>query len=141
LLAGLWTRISAIIAGALMLVFIVAMIQAMFRGLSPDCGCFAGAGSNPVGDAVMNALGPVGSYLANEKVGFESLIRDLVFLAMSVHLVLVPSIFSLDNLRYRSHMEALADEEAEAESLEDWVDEENTMLHSEDSADWGGQHK
>src|SRR6478672_1126378 len=47
LLAGLWTRISAIIAGALMLVFIVAMIQAMFRGLSPDCGCFAGAGSNP----------------------------------------------------------------------------------------------
>lgn len=106
LIVGLWTRISAAIAGALTVVFLVAMIQAMFRGLNPDCGCFAGpAASNPVGNAVMQALGPVGDFLANERVGAESIIRDLIFLVMSAHLILVPGIFSIDNWRSR-HNEA-----------------------------------
>jgi len=107
LLVGLWTRVSAAITGGLMVIFLIAMIQAMFRGLSPDCGCFAGAAtSNPVGQAVMNALGPVGTLLSTERVGPDSLARDLIFLLMSVHLVIVPSIFSVDNWRRRSHTEA-----------------------------------
>jgi len=115
LLFGLWTRIAAAISGGLMVIFLIAMIQAMFRGLSPDCGCFAGvATSNPVGQAVMNALGPVGTLLSTEKVGPDSLVRDLIFLAMSIHLILVPSIFSIDNWRSRQHAEEWEDEEQEA---------------------------
>ena len=90
LLVGLWTRLSAAIAGVLLVIFLIAMIQAMFRGLSPDCGCAAGvATANPIGQSIMNSLGPVGNYLANEKVGLGSVIRDLVFLLMSVHLIFV----------------------------------------------------
>jgi uncharacterized membrane protein YphA (DoxX/SURF4 family) len=106
ILVGLWTRVSAAITGGLMIIFMVAMFQAIFRGLSPDCGCFAGpGGSNPVGQAVMNALGPIGTLLSNEKVGPDSVIRDLIFLLMSIHLVLVPTIFSVDSWRQRARWE------------------------------------
>ena len=40
LLAGLLTRIAAIVACALMVLFLIAQAQAWARGLSLDCGCF-----------------------------------------------------------------------------------------------------
>lgn len=103
ILAGLWTRFSAVMGGALMVMFLVAMTQAALRGLSPDCGCFSGPQSNPVGSALMTALGPIGTFLATETVGLGSILRDIVFLLMAVHLFLVPGIFSIDNWRYRHH--------------------------------------
>lgn len=125
LLVGLWTRFAAAIAGGLMVVFTIAMTQAAFRGLSPDCGCFSGPQSNPVGAAVMSALGPVGTFLASETVGVESIARDIAFLLMAVHLFFVPSIFSIDNWRARHYAEAEVEamEEEEAGLEENEIDE------------------
>ncbi len=40
LLVGWWTRAAVLIVNALLLVFIVAISQAMARGLDISCGCF-----------------------------------------------------------------------------------------------------
>ncbi len=44
LIAGLGTRVMAILAGALLLVFIGNIVSAWARGLWIDCGCFSGGG-------------------------------------------------------------------------------------------------
>lgn len=44
LILGVATRISAIFAGSLMIIFILAISSAWARGLSIDCGCFGGGG-------------------------------------------------------------------------------------------------
>jgi uncharacterized membrane protein YphA (DoxX/SURF4 family) len=123
LLLGLFTRFAAGISGGLIVIFLVAMIQAMFRGLDPNCGCFMGAQSNPIGDAAIRALGPVGTWLANEKVGPESITRDVVFLLMSIHLLFVPTIWGLDNLRKRRQ-----EQEAEVEDQEEGYDDTDESL-------------
>jgi len=45
LVAGLFTRVSALVGGLLMLAFIVGISSAWIRGLSIDCGCFGGGGT------------------------------------------------------------------------------------------------
>ena len=45
LVLGIAVRLSAMLGGALMLLFIAAISQAWARGLSIDCGCFGGGGS------------------------------------------------------------------------------------------------
>ena len=45
LILGIAVRLSAIIGGALMVLFIIAISQAGIRGLSIDCGCFGGGGT------------------------------------------------------------------------------------------------
>ncbi len=111
LLIGLFTRFSAAVSGGLLVVFLLALIQATLRGLSPDCGCFVGAQSNPVGQAVVNALGPLGTFLTTEEAGVGAVIRDLVFLLMAVDLWFVPTIFSVDRLRQRGQDEEYEDED------------------------------
>ena len=59
LIAGVHVRASAIIASISMLVFIAAVLSAMFRGLDINCGCFA--------DTVV-------------MVGWKKVIEDLVIL-------------------------------------------------------------
>jgi len=49
LILGVGVRLSAIIGGALMLLFIVAIAQAGLRGFSIDCGCFGGGGAVEAG--------------------------------------------------------------------------------------------
>jgi uncharacterized membrane protein YphA (DoxX/SURF4 family) len=44
LIVGLGTRIVAIIAGVMLLLFIAAVASAGIRGLKIDCGCFGGGG-------------------------------------------------------------------------------------------------
>jgi uncharacterized membrane protein YphA (DoxX/SURF4 family) len=39
LVAGIWLRSSGIIAGALLVIFIAAVLIAVLNGLSIDCGC------------------------------------------------------------------------------------------------------
>lgn len=102
ILFGLFTRFSAVIAGAMMVIFTIALTQAWLRGLNIDCGCFGGPQANPVGLAMLGALGPVGDFLSKEQADLPTIIRDVVLLAMAVHLFFVRSIFSLDNLRARS---------------------------------------
>jgi uncharacterized membrane protein YphA (DoxX/SURF4 family) len=102
ILLGLFTRFSAVIAGILMVIFTIALTQAWIRGLIIDCGCFGGPQANPVGLAILGALGPVGDFLSKEYADPPTIIRDLVLLGMAVHLFFVRSIWSLDNLRARS---------------------------------------
>jgi uncharacterized membrane protein YphA (DoxX/SURF4 family) len=45
LILGIAVRLSAMLGGALMLLFIAAISQAWARGLSIDCGCFGGGGT------------------------------------------------------------------------------------------------
>jgi uncharacterized membrane protein YphA (DoxX/SURF4 family) len=75
LLVGAATRISAIVAGALMTAFVVGVASAWARGLSIDCGCFGGGGAVPEGEA---------NYL-------PVLLRDLGFTAMAAWLVVYPA--------------------------------------------------
>ena len=44
LLAGLGTRAVAVAAAVLLMVFVAAVVSAVLRGLSIDCGCFGGGG-------------------------------------------------------------------------------------------------
>ena len=46
---GLFVRPAAIVACALIAVFIAAMAQAAVRGLTLDCGCFGSLTREPVG--------------------------------------------------------------------------------------------
>lgn len=45
LILGVAVKISAVLGGFTMLIFILAISQAWARGLSIDCGCFGGGGS------------------------------------------------------------------------------------------------
>lgn len=45
LVLGLFTRVSAAVAGFLMVVFIIGIASAWARGLSIDCGCFGKGGT------------------------------------------------------------------------------------------------
>ena len=45
LIVGIAVRLSALLGGALMVLFIAAISQAWARGLSIDCGCFGGGGT------------------------------------------------------------------------------------------------
>lgn len=104
LIAGLFTRFSAGVTGGLLVVFLIGIVQAAVRGLDINCGCFGGPESNPLGVAALQALGPVGDFLANEKADIATIVREVVLLLMAVHLILVPTAFSLDSLRRRGRV-------------------------------------
>lgn len=119
ILLGLFTRFSASITAALMVVFTIAVTQAWFRGLDINCGCFGGPDSNALGKSILSALGPVGTFLTNEKAGLETVIRDVVLFLMSLHLIFVPTIFSIDQWRHQrlAAEETFADEAIMEEEL------------------------
>lgn len=95
LLAGLYLRWAAAITGALLVIFMIAMGQALARGLTLSCGCF-GAGLGGV------ALG--------EEVSVGSILRDALWLLLAVHLVVVQSVWTLDErIRGRSERPAAPD--------------------------------
>ncbi|MGB2839189.1 MAG: MauE/DoxX family redox-associated membrane protein, partial [Actinomycetes bacterium] len=75
LLLGVATRLSAVVAGALMTAFVVGVASAWARGLSIDCGCFGGGGAVAEGEA---------NYL-------PVLLRDAGFAAMAAWLVVFPA--------------------------------------------------
>jgi uncharacterized membrane protein YphA (DoxX/SURF4 family) len=81
LILGAAIRISAVISGLLMLMFVIGISQAWARGLSIDCGCFGGGGQVAPGTA---------SYL-------PELLRDGALAALAIYLFFYPrSKFSLD---------------------------------------------
>jgi len=86
LIAGLFTRLAAWAANAMMCVFIAAILQAALRGLEISCGCF-GPSSEP-------------SNL------WLDLLRDLGLLALGLHAALLPpGRFSVDALLGRAATE------------------------------------
>lgn len=74
LLAGVATRAAAVVAAALLLVFVAGVTQAWARGLAIDCGCFGGGG----------AVDP------DETAYGLELLRDTGFLLMAGWLVVRP---------------------------------------------------
>ena len=117
LLFGVFTRLMGGISAGLMVVFLIAMIQAAARGLDPNCGCFSGPTGNPLGLQIVKMLGPIGTFLANERVGVVSITRDIVLLLMGLHLMRVPTIWSFDS--WRAARAGTAEPMAEDDAAED----------------------
>lgn len=87
LMAGLFTRASALAANAFMIVFIAALVQGVLRGLEIDCGCFGSA---------------AGSAAGVWQSPWVALARDLGLLGLGLWLVRMgPGAFALDT-RLRS---------------------------------------
>jgi len=83
LLLGLFTRVSAVVAGLLMVAFIIGIASAWARGLSIDCGCF----------------GNGGTIAASQTQYPQEIARDVGLLACAVWLAVRPrSTLSLDRL-------------------------------------------
>lgn len=81
LLIGFMQRWSAIAATVLLVMFIGAMALALARGLTLECGC----------------IGPaLGVGILRETVGPTSIVRDVLCLVLAVHLIVVPSVWSVD---------------------------------------------
>ena len=74
LILGIATRLSAIFAGSLMVIFILAIASAWARGLSIDCGCFGGGGQVAAGET---------KYL-------QEILRDFGLTLLAVYLYLRP---------------------------------------------------
>ncbi len=86
LIAGLFTRVSALVGGLLMLAFVIGITSAWMRGLNIDCGCFGGGGT-------------VGA--SETKYGTD-LLRDAGLAACAVWLVVRPrTAFSVDHRLFR----------------------------------------
>lgn len=82
LILGVASRISGVIGGLLMLLFIAAIASAWARGLSIDCGCFGGGGQ----------IDP------KETKYLEEIIRDIGLALCGFYLYFRPhSRFALDN--------------------------------------------
>ena len=85
LVVGLFTRASALLTVAIMVVFILALVQGAVRGLEIDCACFGAASSAEPGSLWVDAL------------------RDVGLLLMGVQIALAPvSRVSVDALRGRA---------------------------------------
>ena len=81
LILGVYTRISAALGGAIMVIFIVAIAQAWARGLTIDCGCFGGGGQVAAGET---------KYLSE-------IIRDTGLVLLALYLIRYPNTkFSID---------------------------------------------
>lgn len=52
LVSGIWTRAASLLMSGMLLVFIIALLQAMVRGLNIGCGCFSGASHGLGGRAI-----------------------------------------------------------------------------------------
>lgn len=122
LIVGLFTRYAAAVSAVLLVIFTIAITQAWVRGLAINCGCFGGPNVSPAGKAVLDALGPVGTFLTHEAADLATIARDVVLLALAVLLVFVPTPFSVDALRRRSAANDVVYDEEEA--YDDEVPEE-----------------
>jgi protein-disulfide isomerase/uncharacterized membrane protein YphA (DoxX/SURF4 family) len=84
LIAGLATRLAAVLSSALLVVFLVGIISAAARGLQIECGCFGGGGQLGAGQST--------AYTGE-------ILRDAGLLVVSVFLVWAyRTRFAVDNL-------------------------------------------
>ncbi len=81
LLAGLGTRLVAIVSGVVLIAFVFGVAQSWARGLTIDCGCFGGGGEVAAGETQYP----------------QEIARDIGFLLLAVWLTVRPrSMWSLD---------------------------------------------
>jgi uncharacterized membrane protein YphA (DoxX/SURF4 family) len=82
LFAGAAVRGSSLVTSGMLVIFLIAILTAMARGLDIDCGCFPG---NP------------------EPVGWKKVLEDIGLLAVAIYLIYFPkSYLSIDRLLMRS---------------------------------------
>ncbi|GAB7040030.1 MULTISPECIES: MauE/DoxX family redox-associated membrane protein [Catenuloplanes] len=82
LLAGLATRVSAVVSALLLMVFVAGIASAWARGLQIDCGCFGSGGQLAAGES--------------PTYGWE-IARDVGFVLLAGYLIVRPdSRFSVD---------------------------------------------
>lgn len=74
LVLGMWVRTSAAIAGALLVIFIVAVASAMLQGLDINCGCFSQKGEGT-------------------KVGWPKVFENIGLTTLAVWMVIFPESF------------------------------------------------
>ncbi|MCL1907507.1 MAG: DoxX family protein [Propionibacteriaceae bacterium] len=83
IIAGLFTRWTALLGGLMMVIYIAGITSAWVRGLSIDCGCFTPGGFLEPGEST--------KYL-------QDILRDLGFALCAIWLIIFPqSRFSLDS--------------------------------------------
>ncbi|MBN1655337.1 MAG: DoxX family membrane protein [Deltaproteobacteria bacterium] len=70
LLVGFRTRAAALLISAMMLVFTVAIVIALAKGLDMSCGCFASQGAN------------------EDPISARTIVRDLGWLLLSIYVLL-----------------------------------------------------
>ena len=70
LILGLWTRESAFLISAMMVMFLIALGWALHQGIHMSCGCFASAE-------------------AEDAIGYHTIVRDLIWLAMDSYILLL----------------------------------------------------
>lgn len=88
LIVGLFTKFSAWATNAMMVVFILALLQGALRGLEIDCGCFGGAATEEPPSL------------------WSAFARDFGFLALGLHIAFAPiGRFSVDALLRQSSVE------------------------------------
>jgi uncharacterized membrane protein YphA (DoxX/SURF4 family) len=75
IVVGFNTKSSSMILSVLLLIFIIAIIAAIFRGLDINCGCFST-------DATESS-----------KVGYSLLFRDIIMLLMGAYLIICSNDF------------------------------------------------
>ena len=85
LIVGIWTRWSSIAAGALMVLFVIAIAQAWARKLPINCGCFGNGG--------ITADGKVHAWTYATEI-----IRDIGLILLSIFITYFPNgKFALDS--------------------------------------------
>jgi uncharacterized membrane protein YphA (DoxX/SURF4 family) len=84
LLLGLRTKAAALIVAALLTLFCVAILAALLREIPIGCGCFSSV---------------------EEPLGWGTLLRDLIWLAMTLQIYRYPSALQLDSRLLRALQE------------------------------------
>lgn len=96
LVIGLITRVTAVFAAGLMVVFVIGIASVWARGMEIDCGCFGDGGPKPG---------------ASAQYPWE-IARDVGFFLMAGWLILWPRTkYAVDSLLFRSPSERIPDVE------------------------------
>jgi putative oxidoreductase len=85
LVAGIRTRAAAAAAGGMLAAFSLAVLITLVRGIPVGCGCFSSL---------------------EDPLGWETLVRDLLWLGLAVQVFAYPSALQLEGRLFRSLQEA-----------------------------------
>lgn len=78
LILGLRTRAAALLVNGMMVMFIVALSMALYKGLDMSCGCFASEGGD-------------------DPISWHTIVRDSTWLAMGLYIMFLdPGIIGVD---------------------------------------------
>ena len=76
MILGLRLRASAALITAMLVMFCIAIVATLIRGIPIGCGCFT---------------------TVEDPIGWTTLLRDMIWLAMSIHVLVFPSALQLED--------------------------------------------